>query len=369
MRRLAVVLAVSLGSTAVLAPRAMANKTEVVERIVARVNNNIITNVDIDKAKQGLIADLQQQANGASVPPAELQSQEKNLLRDLIDQQLLIQRANDLGISAETDTIRRLDQIRQQMHLNTMEDLQKAVEAQGQDFEDFKQNIRNSILTQKVIEEDVAPRIDINPGEIQAYYNAHKSEFKRQNEVGLSEILIATKGKTPAQVKALKDLADQIRARAANGEAFDKMAQQYSNSQSATNGGNIGFFKKGQLAPAIEKDVFSLGVNGVTPVITTDNGFLILKVMAIHHAGQETLDEARNEVQYDIYQQKLQPELRHFLTKLRTEAYIKIQPGFTDTGASANSGVNLERFERVLPQDMPKPVDKPKSGGMGGSMQ
>lgn len=369
MRRLAVVLAVSLGSAAVLAPRALANKTEVVERIVARVNNNIITNVDLDKAKQSMVAELQQQSNGAAVPPTVVQEQEQNLLRDLIDQQLLIQRASDLGVSAETDTIRRLDQIRQQMHLNTMEDLQKAVEAQGQNYEDFKQNIRNSILTQKVIEEDVAPRIDIAPGEIQAYYNAHKDQFMRQNEVGLSEILISTKGKTPAQIKILKDLADQVRARAARGEAFDKLAQQYSNSQSATTGGNIGFFKKGQLTPAIEKDIFSLDVNGVTPVIDTNNGFLLLKVMAIHHAGQETLSEARSEVQYDIYQQKMQPELRHFLTKLRTEAYIKIQPGFTDTGASANSGVNLERFERVLPQDLPKPVDKPKSGGMGGSMQ
>jgi hypothetical protein len=95
-----------------------------------------------------------------------------------------------------------------------------------------------------------------------------------------------------------------------------------------------------------------------------DNGYLILKVTAVHHAGQETLDEAKNEISYRMYQQKLQPELEQYLNNLRRDAYITVKPGYVDAGASAdNSQVDLTKFQRVLPSDLPKPTDKPKGGG------
>jgi parvulin-like peptidyl-prolyl isomerase len=287
----------------------------------------------------------------------------------LIDQQLLLQRAEDLGKTAEAETVKRLDEIRRNMNLpvegdDGMDALRRAVEAQGKDYEDFKQSIRNSILTQKVIEEDVAPRIEITPEEMQAYYNAHRKEFVRDEEVGLSEILIPTKGKPEADLPKLKKLADEIQARATKGENFAKLAQRYSAGQTASDGGYIGFFKKGSLSPELEKVVFKLSEGEVTPVLNTDNGYLILKVDTVHHAGQQSFAEARQEIEYRLYQQKLQPELRHYLARLRGEAYIIVKPGYSDTGSSENASVNIERFERVLPQDLPKPVEKKKSGGL-----
>lgn len=335
----------------------------VVESVVTRVNNAIITNIDVARAERQLATDMQSQTPPPS--PQEMEQARKDLLRDLINQQLLLQRASDLGYSAETETIHRLDQIRRSMNLPTMEDLQKAVEAQGEDYEDFKQQIKNGILQQMVIEQDVAPRISIDPEEVQKYYNQHKTAFVSQAGVDLSEILISTKDQPADKLLRLKALADQIQVRAARGEDFSKLATRYSNGTTAATGGEIGFQLKGSLSPELEKVVFNLPEGGITPVITTPNGYLLLRVNRLRHAGQETLDEARNQVQQILYEQKLQPELRDYLAHLRSQAYIKVAAGYVDTGASASIGVNLERFERVLPQDLPKPVEKPNSGGAG----
>jgi peptidyl-prolyl cis-trans isomerase SurA len=339
--------------------------THVVEQVVARVNNSVITTFDLQTARQQLLADYEQQQKQGTTPDAQqqLQQSEKDLLASLIDKQLLLQRASDLGLSAETDTIRRLDEIRRSMNLPSMEDLQKAVEAQGQDYEDFKQSIRDQILTQKVIEQDVAPRIDIRPEEIAQYYQQHKNEFVRQHEVGLSEILIPTKNHPASDLPKLKKLADELQQRAAKGETFATMAQKYSAGTTAQDGGSIGFFKENQLSPELAKAVFSLPEGGVTPVMSTANGYLILRVDTIHHAGLESLDEARTEIQYQLYQQKLQPELRHYLAKLRNEAYVTIAKGYVDTGSTEEGPFNIERFERVLPQDLPKQTDKEKKSG------
>lgn len=344
-------------------------KTTIVEQIVARVNDKIITTSDYEQAEKDRITGLQQQAQqaGQTLSPDDLAKAKKQLLATLIDNQLLVQRAQSLGISAETDTVLQLDQLRKENHLATMEDLQKAVEAQGENYEDYEQSVKNGILEQKVIEQDVAPRISAaTPQEVAAYYNAHKSEFVRPDEVGLSEILIQTTGKPEAEQKRLKDLADQVQQRAAAGEDFAKLAQRYSNASSGPQGGDIGFEQKDQLEAKLAKILFALPVGGVAPVQKVDNGYLILKVTAVHHAGQETLDEAKNEISYRMYQQKLQPELEQYLNNLRRDAYITVKPGYVDAGASAdNSQVDLTKFQRVLPSDLPKPTDKPKSGGFG----
>ena len=101
---------------------------------------------------------------------------EKDLLRDLIDQQLLLQKAQGLGITADTELVKRLDELRKQMHADSMEDLEKAAQAQGISFEDFKQNMKNNILTQRVIGQEVGGHITVTSQEIQQYYDQHKTE-------------------------------------------------------------------------------------------------------------------------------------------------------------------------------------------------
>ena len=133
----------------------------VVEEIIARVNNSIITRSDYLREQQQLKEEAQNQdPSHAEQLAADTQ---KDVLRGLIDKQLLLEKGKDLGITAETELIKRLDDMRKQMKLDTMEDLEKAAESQGVSFEDFKQNLRTEIITQQVIQKEVGSRINTRP--------------------------------------------------------------------------------------------------------------------------------------------------------------------------------------------------------------
>src|ERR1700679_2911405 len=114
----------------------------------------------------------------------------KDLLRSLIDQQLWISKGKELGITGETELIKRLDEIRKQYNLETLQDLEKAAKEQGVSYEDFKAGIRNQIITQLVMREEVGRRVQITPGEVERYFDEHKQEFVRPESVQLSEILV-----------------------------------------------------------------------------------------------------------------------------------------------------------------------------------
>src|SRR5215831_16329887 len=161
---------------------------QVVEEIIARVNDQIVTKSEIARSKDQLRDEAKQQdANNADKLYAD---KEKDVLRDLIDQQLLLEKGKDLGISGDTDLIKQLDQMRKSMNLDSMEALEKEAEKQGVSWEDFKQTQRNQIITRKVIGEEVGGHLSINKDEAQKFYDEHKEEMQHAEFIRLSEILI-----------------------------------------------------------------------------------------------------------------------------------------------------------------------------------
>jgi peptidyl-prolyl cis-trans isomerase SurA len=334
MKSFSKAISVGLGTLALAA--ALSAQT-IVEEIVARVNDAVVTKSDLQRSRE----QLQQELKQVKVPDAdrEFASREKNLLRDLIDQKLLIQEAKDQGITVENDVIKRLDEIRKQNNLESMEDLEKAAKDQGISFEDFKDNLRNSMLTQRVISQEVGRRLQLTPAEVAKYYNEHKQEFKRPEMVRLSEILVSTEAKpnapapdlNAAEAKA-KSLLEQIKG----GAKFEDVAKKSSEDSSAAQGGDLGGFKRGDLSAEIENVVFPMQVGQVTDVIRTKQGFIILKVTDHKPEGFMTEKEAEEPIQERLYYEKLQPAVREYLTHLRENAYIDIKPGFIDTGASKN---------------------------------
>src|SRR5580704_9682987 len=163
----------------------------VIEEIVARVNNEIITRTEYIRSRDQLKQEIQQQ-NSLNADRIYAEKQ-RDVLRDLIDQQLLLQKGKDLGITGDTELIKRLDEMRKQMNLGSMEELEKAAEAQGASYEDFKQNMRNQIITQKVIGQEVGQKLSMNKDEEKKFYELHKAEMEQPEEVRLSEILIVPK--------------------------------------------------------------------------------------------------------------------------------------------------------------------------------
>jgi peptidyl-prolyl cis-trans isomerase SurA len=327
-----------------------ASEDTVVEEIIARVNNNIITRADLRKAREQLYTEAQQQQDKTAAEQ-QAREHEKDLLRDLIDQQLLLQKAQDLGISADTELVKRLDELRKQMNASSMEDMEKAAQAQGISFEDFKQNMKNNILTQRVIGQEVGGHINVSNQEIQQYYDQHKAEMERPEEVRLSEILISTqtsgavktgKGEalpttpSPDAVAQAQAKANQVYEMLQKGGNFDDLAKKYSNGPTASLGGDLEYFKRGTLSKDLESQVFALQAGQYTQPVRTNQGFVILKVTEHQTAGVPPLKDVQTQIQEQIYVTKMQPALRDYLTKLREEAYIDIKAGYLDTGASPN---------------------------------
>jgi peptidyl-prolyl cis-trans isomerase SurA len=351
---------------------------QTVEEIITHVNNQIITRSEFERSKDQLRDEIKQQ--NVKDPDAAYTEREKDVLRDLVDQQLLLDKGKDLGITGDTELIKRLDQMRKDMKLDTLEDLEKEATKQGVSWEDFKQNMRNQIITQKVIGQEVSGHLSVTKEEEQKFYDDHKSDMEAPEAIRLSEILVAPKIVSPepapapavapaatdsnasaattppaqptdeaahqaadatalgaAEAKA-NDLLKQIR----DGASFEDVAKKSSDGPSAADGGALGIFKRGQLAKELEDKTFAMKAGEVTDVIRTKQGYVILKVVEHQMAGIPPMKDVLPKIQDALYYEKLQPALRAYLTKLREEAYIKYADGYVDTGMSANQTQPVE---------------------------
>ncbi len=325
---------------------AFAADNSVVEEIIVRVNNAIITRSEVIKSREQTIQEIHEKLGNGPQADEEIKKHDKDLLRDMIDQQLLVQKAQDLGISGDTELIKRLDEIRKSMNLPDMDALEKAATAQGVSYEDFKQNLRNQIVTQMVIQREVGSHIQITPEEVKKFYDQHQKEFERPETIRLSEILISTQqpsvdknspGLADAQtLAAAQKKADEALAAIKGGQKFEDVAKKYSDGPTAAQGGDLGEFKRGTMAKELEDRTFAMKPGDVTDVIRTRQGFVILKVTEHYPAGVPPMKAVEPNIQEALYYDKLQPALREYLTKLREQAYIDIKPGFVDSGASPN---------------------------------
>jgi peptidyl-prolyl cis-trans isomerase SurA len=339
--------------------RAQATGT-VVDEIVARVNNQIITLSDYQKAYAGLQQEAAQDCQNCSSMQiqASVADHQKNLLRDMIDQQLLIERAKDMDVSVETDLVKRLDDVRKQNNLSSLEDLEKAVELQGIVWEDYKTQMRNGLLTQEVIRREVGGRMNIGSDEVKQYYEAHKQEFNRPEQVSLAELFLSTEGKSPEEISAVRTKADDLHSRLVKGEDFDALVKRYSEGSTAQQNGYLGEFERGQLDKQLEAAVFVMEKNQFTDVIQTKTGFEILKVMDHFQAGLQPVDKVESEITNILYRQKMDPAMRTYLAQLREESYVLVKPGYTDTAAVPGATVIQE--VAPTPDTSDKKKDKKK---------
>lgn len=316
----------------------------VVEEIIARVNNDVITMSDYQKAQTSLQQEAQQDCQGCTPDRInEMVAEErKNLLRDLIDQSLLVQRAKDMDISVETDVVKRLDSVRQQNKLPSMEALQKAVESQGMSWEDYKDQLRNSILQQRVISEEVGSTVRIGSDEVQKYYDAHKNEFVKPEEVDLSVIFFSTENKTPQEVAAIRQKAEGVLKRLKSGDDFGELAKRFSEGPTSAQGGELGSYKRGELTPDLEKLVFGLKKGDMSDVIPASNGIQVIRVNQHFDAGLQPLSKVEQEVENALYQEKIQPAMRKYLAQLRKDSYVVVKAGYTDSGGVSGGSVITE---------------------------
>jgi peptidyl-prolyl cis-trans isomerase SurA len=220
-----------------------------------------------------------------------------------------------------------------------MEDLEKAVSSQGLNWEDFKDNIRKGLLTQRVISQEVGSHITIGKEEVQKYYEEHKKEYIRPEQVGLREIEVSTEGKKDSELPDLKKKAETALKRVKDGEDFGEIAKRFSDGSTAKQGGFLGIYKRGELSKQLEDIVFTMKKNDLTDVLDTKQGYLVLQVLEHYDEGEQPLEKVENEITDHLYSERMEPKLREYLKTLREQSYVVIKPGYEDAAGGGNSEI------------------------------
>ncbi|MDE3159553.1 MAG: peptidylprolyl isomerase [Acidobacteriota bacterium] len=343
---------------AAIAPLAQAADVRIVEEIIAKVNGDIITRGEMEQARTRLMEEAKSQGLTGAQLAEVVRNQDKNALRDQIDQLLLVQRGKDLDVKVDADVTRRLAEIQSQSKITDPDKFHDYIREQtGMSFEDFQQQMKNTLLTQKVIGEEISSRISIPEADLRKYYEEHQKEFVREEQVFLSQILLSTEGKTPAQVAAAQKKAADLVTRARKGEKFSDLARQNSDDPAtAKDGGQLPPYKRSEhlLVKEIEDLVFQQKRGYVTDAIKLPQYLLILKVDDHYEAGQASFEEVKEQITQKLAEPKMEPKVREYLTNLRQNAFLQIKDGYVDAGAAPGKDTRWKDVIQLKPETTTK---------------
>jgi parvulin-like peptidyl-prolyl isomerase len=331
---------------------ASAADNQTIEEIVAKVNGDIITKGEVDRTRRSIEAELraQQNLNGVRLQAA-VAERDKDILRERIDQLLLVQKGKELNVNVDSELSRYMADLQRKFNIADPDKFQAFVREQtGLPYEDFKAEQKNAMLTQRVIREQVGRSINIPREDMRKYYEEHKADFVRQERVFLRRILVSTEGKNADGLAAAEKKAKDLAARAKKGEKFPEMARDNSDDSTAQQGGDMGTWQKGQLKKEVEDLIWDKPRGYVTDPIKVAEGWLIIKVDEHQKEGLAAYEEVENEIMDKFYGQQFQPKIREFLTKLRVDAFLEIKPGWVDTGAAPNKNTAWSDPAQLQPE-------------------
>lgn len=320
----------------------------ILEEIIVKVNDGIILRSEyertLDQDRRELLADP---ALTDAEREEQLRVREKSVLRDMIDQRLLVQKGEELGIEVEAQVLRQRDEIMRRNDIESTDDFEAWVlERTGEPAEDLMDRMRENFLSQAVLGQEVSRRVIVTRDEIAEYYEAHKDEFMRSEGVRLSQILVSLEGDEDAKRKQ----AEEVHERVERGEPFAEMARRFSDDEATKElGGDIGIYRRGMLREEIESAVFGQRQGHISDIIEVPNGLLILRVDQNFSEGLAQIEEVQEEIRAIISGPRFQPEIRKYLGELRMESYIEIRPGYADDGAVEGMNTAWSDPSRLAP--------------------
>jgi peptidyl-prolyl cis-trans isomerase SurA len=314
------VLILSWQTSVEIAGRVLA-QGRVVDKIVAQVNDDIVTLSDLNRGLAQYRQDLSARLSGDQLEQ-QLKRAEKDVLDELIRQKLLLQKAHELGFGAniEPQISAAVERLREANKIKDMDELERALAQQGMDLAGLRDQIKKQIITENLVQEFVGSRITLLTQEIERYYKDHVDDFSTPEEVTLSEILIPF-GTDAAEAEARMT---DIRTRTLQGEAFASLASQYSKGPTAGKGGSIGTYLIGKLNPDIAASVATVKEGEVTAITKTKDSYAIYRVDQRKAKATRPIEDVRDEIRNRMYQQKFNPEYDRFINQLREDAYIQI---------------------------------------------
>lgn len=299
---------------------------EVLDEIVAKVNDDIITKSDLDTEEQGLLQELYRRHSGTELD-AQVADAKKQLLRRMIDHRVLFQKATHIfDVTKMQDYY--LEMFKGQQNLSSDKDLEKLLAAQDMTMADLKKRLVEEFSPQQVIHVEISDRIAVSDKDERAYYAEHAADFEVPAEATVREIVVKASAPERAEKRAV---AEAVRVRVlAPGADFAAIAAEASDAGTKKAGGLLGTVKKGDLAAPLELAAFTVPVGEISQVIEADYGFHILKVDARTDAGSKPFDDVKAEIEKKIQNERFDVEYKKYMLKAWSEATIWISPKYQD---------------------------------------
>ncbi len=315
-----------------------AKEPRILDEIVAKVNNEIITLTDLNRSLRQLRLALEQDAQNRQELEREYERRRRGVLKTIIQNKIMIQRAEELGMTADIDldVSAYLEEMRKEAGIPSLDVLDQYFRQRGSSLAEYRQNVKEQMITRALLQNLVYSKITLLTSEIEAYYKEHLDRFTVPAEVHLAEILFLTEGKNKAEVRRK---AEEVSRRLKEGEDFEALAREYSDGPTASRGGDIGTFLRGSMNPSLEQVVFDLPEGAVSEVIESDYGFQIVKVLQHKPATAKPMSEVRPQIAEALYQRKAEPEVQEFLKHLYEESYIYVAPKYAEQYDVAEFGL------------------------------
>lgn len=295
-----------------------------IDRIVARVNDEVITLSQLHEEGLPLFERLRESFSGDELEK-QVRGAEREFLDHLILKRLQLQHAAQIGLTAsENDVNAAVKDVLTRNNL--MQDvLVEMLAKEGLTLQDYKGRLREQIILARMLNQAVRSRVSVDASEVKAYYQAHEAEFARPDQAKVRHIFFQL---DPVANKAQEDAtyarATRVLEEARNGSDFERLARYYSEDATAAMGGDLGLIKRGQALAGFEEVVFSLHEGEISGIVRTPNGLHIVKVEALDKGTHRSLTEVEEEVQRRVLQEKTERRLREWANELRSKAYIEI---------------------------------------------
>jgi peptidyl-prolyl cis-trans isomerase SurA len=298
---------------------------ELVDRVVAIVNDEVITLSELEDAVSPYLREVETSAYGPEKKREMVFKIRQETLERMIERKLTEQQGEASGVSvSDREVDRQIERLKEEEFL-TDEALREVLEREGYTLEEYKKRLKNQLLGIKLINKEVKSKVAITDDEIEAYYREHEAEYGQETQYHLRTILVRvdswadTPEKAAAQ-KKIEEIAIKLRA----GVSFEALARQYSEDITAKDGGDIGWFSIDELTQELQETVRWMDVGAVSPVLQTEQGYQILKLEQMRGKKGKTLEEAKEEIQEKIYQEMVEQRYEAWLEDIREDAYIKI---------------------------------------------
>jgi peptidyl-prolyl cis-trans isomerase SurA len=303
----------------------LASGNEIVDRIVAVVNDDIITYLDLQKEMQPYEDKIRISDYSSDEEKRMLEKVRSEVLNRMIDERLAEQEArkNNITIS-EAEIDNSIENIKAANNWND-ESFKAMLERRGISLEEYRKSVKENGMRVKLVNSAVKSAIVVTKEDAQAYYEAHRERYAGELHYHLEHITtLVPKGATDEAQTSLRQKMEKIYDELQAGVSFETMVQKYSQASNGIMAGDLGSVNFADIAPQLQAAVKSLAIGEYTPVIQTDRGYQIFYVQNIERIGGKTFEEARSEIEQKLYDEMVDEKFVSWLRELRNNAHIKI---------------------------------------------